>query len=214
MNVTRRSAGFALLAALSLILGSTSSARAQAPAQDAGAAKQAYTVPEYNAYQACAGDKNPASQIKCLDDFVSKYPNAALLVYCFPLYFQGYGAAKNYPKVIEYADKLIALGDKVEAPARYQAYYARAFAYTNLPAKEQIEKDQATKAREAALNGLKTLAALKKPDNMSDEDWNKQKQQPTTLFNYTAAVAAMNINDCPTPVEPYNPVLPPTPHPP
>src|SRR5258708_1039260 len=78
MNVTRRSAGFAVLAALSLILGSTSSARAQAATQDAGAAKQAYTVPEYNAYQACAGDKNPASQVKCLDDFVSKYSNSAL----------------------------------------------------------------------------------------------------------------------------------------
>jgi hypothetical protein len=211
MNVTRRLAGFAVLAALSLILGSTSSAGAQAAAQEAGAAKQAYTVPEYNAYQACAGDKNPASQIKCLDDFVSKYPNSALLVYVYPLYFQAYGAARNYPKVIEYADKLIALGDKVEAPARYQAYYARAFAYTNLPPQQQQDKDQAAKAREAALNGLKALAALKKPDNMSDEDWNKQKQQPTTLFNYTAAVAAMNMKDCASAVESYKAVLAATP---
>src|SRR5260370_10509629 len=138
MNVTRRSAGFALLAALSLILGSTSSARAQATAQDAGAAKQAYTVPEYNAYQACAGDKNPASQIKCLDDFESKNSNSALLVYVYPLYFQAYGTAKNYPKVIEYADKLIALRDKIQAPTRNQAYYARAFAYPNLHPPQQL----------------------------------------------------------------------------
>jgi hypothetical protein len=203
MNVTRRSAGFALLAALGLILGSASVARAQ----DAGAAKQAYTVPEYNAYQACAGDKNPASQIKCLDDFVSKYQNSALLVYVYPLYFQAYGAAKNYPKVIEYADKLIALGDKVDAPGRYQAYYARSFAYTNLPAPQQQDKDQGTKAREAARNGLKALSELKKPDNMTDEDWSKQKQQPTTLFNYTAAVAAMAMKDCASSVDSYKAVL-------
>ncbi len=208
MNVTRRSAGFALLAALGLILGSASVARAQAAAQDAGAGKQAYTVPEYNAYQACAGDKNPASQVKCLDDFVSKYPNSALLVYAYPLYFQAYGALKNFPKVIENADKLVALGDKVDAPVRYQAYYARAFAYTNL---NPPDKDQAMKAREAALNGLKTLSALKKPDNMSDEDWNKQKQQPTTLFNYTAAVAAMTMKDCASAVESYKAVLAGTP---
>lgn len=205
MNVTRRSAGFALLAALGLILGSASLARAQAAAQDAGAGKQAYTVPEYNAFQACSGDKNPTSQIKCLDDFVSKYPNSALLVYVYPLYFQAHGAAKNFPKVIEYADKLIALGDKVDAAGRYQAYYARAFAYTNLPGPQQIE--QATKAREAALNGLKALAELKKPDNMTDEDWNKQKQQPTTLFNYAAAVAAMAAKDCAGAVDSYKAVL-------
>jgi hypothetical protein len=207
MNVTRRSAGFALLAALGLILGSACVAKAQAAAQDAGAAKQAYTVPEYNAYQACAGDKNPTSQIRCLDDFTSKYTNSALLVYVYPLYFQAYGAGKNFPKVIEYADKLIALGDKVDAAGRYQAYYARSFAYTNLPPQIQADKDQATKAHEAALNGLKALTELKKPDNMTDEDWNKQKQQPTTLFNYTAAVAAMALKDCASAVASYKAVL-------
>jgi len=207
MNVTRRSAGFALLAALGLILGSASVARAQAAAQDAGAGKQAYTVPEYNAYQACAGDKNPTSQIKCLDDFVSKYSNSALSVYVNRLYFQAYGTVKNFPKVIEYADKLIALGDKANAGDRYQAYSARAFAYTNLSPQQQQDKDQATKAREAALNGLKNLAELKKPDNMTDEDWNKQKQQPTTLYNYAAAAAAMNLKDCASAVESYKGVL-------
>jgi hypothetical protein len=205
MNVTRRSAGFALSAALGLILGGACVMRAQAAAQDAGAGKQAYTVPEYNAYQACAGDKNPASQIKCLDDFVSKYANSALLVYGYPLYFQAYGASKNFPKVIEYADKLIALGDKVDAAGRYQAYYARAFAYTNLPAQLQI--DQATKAREAAANGLKALGELKKPDNMTEENWSKEKQQPTTLFNYAAAVAAMAAKDCAGAVDSYKAVL-------
>src|SRR6266852_5003114 len=114
MNVTRRSAGFALLAALGLILGSAGVARAQAAAQDAGAAKQAYTVPEYNAYQACAGDKNPTSQIRCLDDFVSKYTNSALLVYVYPLYFQAYNQLKNYNKLIETADKVVAMGDKAD----------------------------------------------------------------------------------------------------
>src|SRR5712692_737175 len=105
MNWTRRMTGFALLAALGLVLGSAPAAKAQAAAQDTG--KQAYTVPEYNAYQAAAAEKNPAQQIKLLDDFVSKYPNSALLVYVYPLYYQANGALKNFPKVIEYADKLL-----------------------------------------------------------------------------------------------------------
>ena len=77
---------------------------------------------EYNAYQAAAAEKNPAQQVKALDDFVSKYPNSALMIYIYPLYYQAYSQLKNYPKVIEYADKLVALGEKADAGARYQAF--------------------------------------------------------------------------------------------
>jgi len=205
MNWTRRMTGFALLAALGLVLGSTPAAKAQAAAQDTG--KQAYTVPEYNAYQAAAAEKNPAQQIKLLDDFVSKYPNSALLVYVYPLYYQAHGALKNFPKVMEYADKLLALGDKTDAPVRYQAYFARAFAYTNLPAAAQQDKDTATKAREAAASGLKTLGDVKKPDNITDADWTKQIQQPKILFNYASAIACASLKDFACAVDSYKAVL-------
>ena len=88
MSGTRKVAGLAIVAALCLILGNAMSAAAQAPAaagQDPGAGKQPYTMPEYNSYQACASEKVPATQVKCLDDFVSKYPNSALLIYVYPL---------------------------------------------------------------------------------------------------------------------------------
>ena len=208
MNWTRRMTGFALLAALGLVLGSTPAAKAQAAAaaaQDTG--KQAYTVPEYNAYQAAAAEKNPTQQIKLLDDFVSKYPNSALLVYVYPLYYQANGALKNFPKVMEYADKLLALGDKTDAPVRYQAYFARAFAYTNLPAAAQQDKDTATKAREAAASGLKTLGDVKKPDTVTDADWAKQTQQPKILFNYASAIACAGLKDFPCAVDSYKAVL-------
>src|ERR1700737_3865881 len=148
MNGSRRRASLAMVAALCLMVGSFASVRAQAPAgQDAGAKPQ-YTMAEYNAYTAAQSTKDPAQQIKQLDDFVAKYPNSALLIYVYPLYYNAYSQLKNYQKVIEYADKLLALGDKVEAPIRYQAYYARAFAYSNLPPNSQDVKDQAPKACE------------------------------------------------------------------
>ena len=195
MNATRRVLGLAPLA-LCLILGNARNASAQAPtaAQDTGAAKgPQYTLAEYNSYQACAGEKIPAAQMKCLDDFVSKYPNSTLLVYVYPLYYRAYTALKNPQKVIEYADKLVALGDKAEPGIRYEALYARALSFASLSAPEQAAG--AAKAREQALLGLKTLDELKKPDNMSDEDFKKQKQQPAILFNYTAANAAIASKD-------------------
>ncbi len=208
MNRTCRMARLAVIAALCLAISGASNALGQAPAgQDAGAAKQQYTMAEYNAYQAAAAERNPAQQIKLLDDFVSKYPNSALLIYIYPLYYNAYSQLKNWPKVTEYADKLLALGEKAEAPIRYQAYYARAFAYSNLPPTFQDVKDQAPKACEAAKAGLKTLGELKKPDAMSEDDFNKQKQQPAILFSYTLAQCSMIQKDYQTAIDSYKAVL-------
>src|SRR5437899_498358 len=207
MNRTRRVAGLAFIAALCLAIGGASNALAQAPAgQDAAAGQQKYTMAEYNAYQACAAEKNFQQQVKCLDDFAAKYPNSALLVYIYPLYFNAYSQLKNWPKVIEYADKLLAMQDKVEPPIRYQAYFARAYAYTNMGNTPEAQA-QAPKACEAAKAGLKTLNELKKPDNMSEEDFNKGKQQPTTLFNYTIAQCSMAQKDYQTAIDAYKVVL-------
>lgn len=206
MNGKRKCMGIAPVAVLCLILGNSTSLRAQAPASGQDTTKApAYTLVEYNAEQACAAEKVPATQVKCLDDFIAKYPNSALLVYVYPLYVNAYNQLKNPQKVMEYADKTVALGDKVEAVVRYQVLYARALSYATLPAAEQAAG--AAKAREAALAGLKALDEVKKPDNVTDEDFKKQKQQPMILFNYTAATAAMAAKDSAGAVESYKAVL-------
>src|SRR5712664_4646458 len=195
MNATRRLAGLGMVATLFLIAGNGLSAFAQAPAtgQDAGAAKgPKYTQAEYNAEQACAAEKVPAAVIKCADDFVAKYANSDLLVYIYPLYYRAYTQLKNPQKVIEYSDKLVALGDKAEPGIRYEALYARALSYVG---PNSTDPALAAKAREAALLGLKTLDELKKPDNMSAEDFAKKKQKPAFHFNYTAGSAAMIMKD-------------------
>jgi tetratricopeptide (TPR) repeat protein len=184
------------------MLGSTASA--QAPAgQDAG--KQPYTMPEYNAEQACGNDKNPSTQVKCLDDFVSKYPNSNLLVYVYPMYYQAYFQLKNYPKVIEYADKMVSLGDKADANAKYAALYARALAFGSMTAPEQAAHAKGT--FDAAEAGLKLIAELKKPDTLDDNAFNEQKKQATNYLNGTAAQAAMVSKDYPNAIKYYKAVL-------
>jgi tetratricopeptide (TPR) repeat protein len=209
MNGIRILAGLAVAAALCLATGSAPSAMTMAAAPAAAgqdAAKPQYTMAEYNAFTAAQSIKDPAGQIKALDDFVAKYPNSALLVYVYPLYYNAYSQLKNYNKVMEYADKLLALGDKVEAPVRYQAYYARAFAYSNLNPPNS-DPDQAKKARQAAQDGLKTLNDLKKPDNMTQDQFDAQKKQPAILFNYTAANAATTLKDYASSIASYKEVL-------
>jgi tetratricopeptide (TPR) repeat protein len=203
MSGTRKVAGLAMVAALCLILGNglIVMAQPQAPAggaQDAGQGKQPYTMAEYNAYQAAAAEKNPAQQIKLLDDFVSKYPNSALLIYVYPLYVQAYGQLKNYQKVIDYSDKVIGLGDKVDAGVQYQALYAHCFAYNALSTAQQAwgaDPANAKPSRDAAVAGLKALDAVKKPDNMTDDAFAAQKKQIQIYFNGTAAQASVNVKD-------------------
>ena len=205
MNGIWKRVGTLLAVALGLILGSSNNLRGQAPAGGQDSTKQPYTLVEYNAEQACAAEKVPATQVKCLDDFVAKYPNSALLIYVYPLYVNAYNQLKNPDKVIEYADKTVALGDKVDAGTRYGVLYARALAYATL--KPEAQAAGAAKAREAAQAGLKALDEVKKPDNLTEEDFKKQKLQPAILFRFTCAKAAEAAKDFPGAVECYKAIL-------
>ena len=206
MNVTRRLAGLAVVAALSLFCITI----APASAQDAGAAAggQKYTMAEYNAYQAAAAEKNAAAQIKLLDDFVAKYPNSALLNYIYPLYYRNYGAQKNFPKTIEYCDKLLALGDKASPTDRYDAYSVRAYAYNNI---QNPDAAMAKAARDAALAGVKSVDAVPKPENTDDAKFNDDKKKSIIFFYGTAGNAAMAAKDFPGAIESYKKVLESTP---
>jgi hypothetical protein len=205
MNATRRLPGFAIIVTLFLVAGIGLSAFAQAPAvgQDTGAAKgPKYTQAEYNAEQACAAEKSPVPLLKCLDDFVSKYPNSDLLSYIYPLYYQAYSAQKNYAKMIESADKLAGLSEKIDALTRFNAYFTHATAYyamvSDPVAGPNLSKDvpQAKAAQAAAASALKTLDDVKKPENVTDAVWKEQMTKSQVTLNGIAAQAAMNAKDC------------------
>jgi len=201
MSATRRMAGLAMLMGFCLICLKAAPLAAQ---ESGGGTQQKYTVAEYNAYTAAANEKNPAAQVKALDDFVAKYPNSSLLSYVYPLYYQNYAAQKNYPKVIEYADKELALGDKISASERYQAYSARAFAFNNMP---NPDPALAKAAYQAALDGAKAVDALTKPEGYDDAKFVEEKKKAILSFNGTAASAAMAAKDYAAAAQVYKTIL-------
>jgi hypothetical protein len=210
MNRTRRAASLAIIAALCLGFGSAVMGQAAPAGQDAGAqGKQPYTMAEYNSYQACASDANPATQVKCFDDFVSKYPNSALLIYVYPKYVEAYGKVKDYRKVIEFADKTAALGEKVDAATRYNAYYTHAVAYSTMLSDKAAAADVnlAKAAQEAVNNALKTLPEVKKPENMTDDAFAAQVKLLKSTLNGIGATAATVQKDYPKTIEFYKAVL-------
>src|SRR6266446_6035771 len=192
MNGIRKVTGLAMVVGLCLILGNGLAAYAQAPAAGQDATAPKYTMAEYNAYQACAAEKAPAALLKCLDDFVSKYPNSTLLNYVYPLYYQAYSTQKNYAKMMESADKLAALGDKVDALTRFNAYYSHVAAYS------AMITDPAQ-----ANTGAKDVALAK----AAEDAWAKQLTQFKIFLNGVAAQAATVAKDCASAVADYKAVL-------
>ncbi len=69
-------------------------------------------------------EQNPQQRIKLLDDFVKQYPASTLLPYIYRAYYLTNYALKNYAGTLEYADRQIALGDKIDAQGRLEAEVA------------------------------------------------------------------------------------------
>jgi hypothetical protein len=211
MNAIPRMASLAVLIALCLLGTFAKSLAAQTAATPAAQGGnscsgpgQHYTMAEYNAYTAAANDKTPATQLKELDDFVAKYPNSCLLNYVYPLYYQNYAAQKNYPKVMEFADKELALGDRLTPTEKYQAYSARAFAFNNTQ-----NPDPATckAAYDAALKGADSVKDLPKPEGYDQAKFDDDKKKAVLSFQGTAANAAFAGKDYPNAIAMYKTIL-------
>jgi len=173
------------------------------------AAKPAYTIPEYNAFQAANSEKDPTTKLKDLDDFVAKFPNSTLLQYVYQLYYQTYLQQKNYAKEIEYADKLIAV-ESADLGSRLQASLARVQAFPAVfDSKAPNASDQLTKQRDAALMGAKLLQQLPKPaaPPMTDDQFNDGKKPALALFNSAAGQADLQMKDYPSAITAFKAAL-------
>jgi tetratricopeptide (TPR) repeat protein len=168
------------------------------------AANAVGTTAEHNGFQAVQAEKDEAHQIQRLDDFVAKFPNSELLADAYTLYYRDYRELKNFPKVIEYADKLVALGGKADANARFQALYTRAIAYDALRPNDPA---QAKQAKEAAALGLSTLNEIKKPENVMEATFTAERKPLMVYFDLTAGNASMTMKDYAGAIEAYQGAL-------
>ena len=153
-----------ILAVLVCLPGRLAHAQAAA-SQDA---KPAYTMAEYNAFQAANSEKDPVTQIKLLDDFTSKYPNSTLNTYLGQVYAPACGnlaKAKNYTQAIACDDKVMqrwAIRLATWTVSTWQSPQTRVQAFSAaFDPKAADANDQLTKERDAALLGAKLLGGLK-----------------------------------------------------
>ncbi len=111
-------------------------------------------------------------------------------------YYLAYYGLKNYPQTIDYVDKLLALGDKVDLGTRLQAQSRERRPSLQGQADKSLQTpEMLTKAKDAAAAGLKTLAAWQKPEKMTDEQFAKQKKSIGDLFNTVAGMSESQLKD-------------------
>jgi tetratricopeptide (TPR) repeat protein len=126
---------------------------------------------------------------------------------------QAYTQLKDNKKVMESADKVVSLGDKVDAATKYSALYQRAVAYNALltdkatAAAAGADTAMAKGAQDAAVQALKFLEEVKKPENLTDDQFAQEKTKIKTFLNGVGAQAAVIQKNYPQAIEFYKAVL-------
>jgi hypothetical protein len=142
------------------------------------------TSAEGAAYRLAHNENNEQAKIKLLDAFVAKYPDSGLLPEVYRDYYLTYFAAENYPQVIDYADKLVALGDKVSIDSRILALVSREVAYSAACSDPGLRTPDAyAKARDAGRLGLQLIGQWQKAENLTDEQFAAEKKSFAIIFH-------------------------------
>ena len=159
-----------------------------APAQTQPAAsqpqqkKEIKDPAEYNAYVGALGQKDAAAKISGLEAFLVQYPNSVMKEDALELLMGTYQQAGNQAKVIDTANRLLAVNpNNVRALAL--------LAYTERAAQKWAD------AKQHAERGLQSLATMTKPDGVSDADFQKTKTQLGALLDSVAGFAALQLKD-------------------
>jgi tetratricopeptide (TPR) repeat protein len=195
--------GFALIA----LCAAPAKAQAAQSAQGGQQAKPSYTMPEYNAFTACQQEKDPNQQVKCLDDFVSRFPSSTLMPFVYQLEYPDYQKLQNWQKVVEVADKLVAM-ESVDVGTRAQAAIARiqAFAQSYKPT-DPNANDELTKDRDLALKIPGMLSQIPPKNNMTPEQMQNALKPALDLVYDQAGWASLQLKDYPGAVSAYKSAL-------
>lgn len=163
---------------------------------------------ESGAYQAAHDESDARSKIKLLDDFAARYPDSAQMPDAYRDYYATYFSLEDYPRAIQYADKLVGLGDKVDLNSRILALLTREVAYfadCNDPALRTPEAY--TQARDAGKEGLRMLGQWLKPENLTDDQFASEKKSFEIILSNVAAMGESGLEG--RPVSCLAPKLPP-----
>lgn len=184
------------LLAVMLMLAATASGQQPAtpPAQTAPAAqaqpqkssnKEIKDPNEYNAYVGAIKQTDPQAKISGLEAFLAQYPNSVVKEDALEVLMGAYQQVGNQVKVVDTANRLLAVNPNNVRGLVVLAYTERA-------------SQKWADAKDHAIKGLEALPNMPKPEGTPDAEFQKQKTQLEALLNGVAGFSALQLKDYPT----------------
>lgn len=171
---------------LAIVLALAVAAAAPKAAAQAGTSQSQAPVikdpAEYNAYMGAIQQKDNAAKISGLEAFLTQYPNSVVKLDALEALMGAYQAAGNAAKVVDTANRVLAV-----SPDNVRALVV--LAYTERAAQ------QWQPAAQHAEHGLEALPKMQKPEGASDADFAKQKSQVSALLNSVAGFSSLQLKD-------------------
>jgi hypothetical protein len=145
---------------------------------------------EYNAYITALNQQQPAAKASALETFLQQYPNSVMKVDALELLMATYQQLGDQAKVEDVAQRILQTDANNLRALALLAYLKRASAEAG-----QNPQQNSQQARQYGEKGLQALQAAQKPQGMSDEDFQKLKQQTEIIFNGSAGFGALQTKD-------------------
>jgi tetratricopeptide (TPR) repeat protein len=150
------------------------------PATPPAQAEQQKSDPEEDAaYKAFFDTKadNADQKIKLGESFVQKYPGDQYSAQVYAGLTQAYFDKQEYDKMFKASDKALALNpDNVDVLVLIGWYIPHDYNPNDIDAERRLDK-----AERYLTQAVKLLASTQKPNGMTDDDFNKAKQEKTSM---------------------------------
>jgi len=142
---------------------------------------------EYNAYVTALNLTDPAAKGAAFENFVQKYPNSVVKEDALEQAMAGYQQAGNSDAVGRMASALLQInGSNVRALAVHVAL-----------SRAQAVPATAAEVRTGAVKGLQLLDSWKKPDGVTDAQFQVLRDQMTAIFAGACGFGALQVKDYP-----------------
>src|SRR5262249_2538637 len=146
---------------------------------------------EYNAYVGAVQQQDPAAKISGLEAFLTQYPNSVMKQDALEILMGAYQQTGNQQKMMDTAQKLLQADPNNVRALALLTYTMRARA---LGGGATAQQDLA-QAKQYGERGLQALPSFKKPEGMSDSDFQKLKAQMSVIFNSAVGQGALQEKD-------------------
>jgi len=164
----------------------------QGAGQPAQQKKEIKDPAEYNAYMGAIQATDPHMKASALESFVNQYPNSVMKVDALELLMRTYQQLGDVPKTLDTANKVLQADPNNVTALALLSYLNRMKAQSE-PAPQNTQDLQS--AAQFGQRGLQALQTYQKPENMSDVDFQKLKDQLSGIFNASVGLNALQSNN-------------------